>query len=127
MQEEASSRPTVVVVDDDLALRSSLKFALELEGFSVRTYADASALLDDGLPAAGCLVIDQKLPGMSGFELLRHLRVRQVSLPIILITTHPTRALLAQAAMAGVRVIEKPLLTNALTDGIREAMLGGKS
>lgn len=125
MQEETSSRPVVVVVDDDLALRSSLKFALELEGFSVRTYADASALLDDGLPAAGCLVIDQKLPGMSGLELLHHLRLRHVLLPVILITTHPTRALLAQAAMAGVRVIEKPLLTNALTDGIREAMLGG--
>lgn len=110
----------VFVVDDDPAVRSSLKFALELEGYIVRVFADAAQLLgrgDDEAP--GCLIIDYALPGLNGLELLRTLRQRNIAAPAILITSHPKRPLRELAARAGVQIVEKPLLTDALTDEIR--------
>jgi two-component system response regulator FixJ len=115
-------RPIVIVVDDDQAVCNSLKFALEIEGFSVRLYSSGNDLLAaPELPAQGCLIIDHKMPGMTGLVLLAELRVRGVTLPALLITTHPTAALCAQAGDAGVPVIEKPLLGEALLDGVRHA------
>ena len=65
----------VVIVDDDPAVCGSLKFSLELEGFGVRTYGGAAELLDGGdLAACDCFVIDQRMPGMSGMELIAKLR-----------------------------------------------------
>lgn len=122
-QEVVAAAPVVMVVDDDPAICGSLKFSLELEGFAVRTYANAREVLDDpDLPTHGCLVIDQILPGMCGLDLLKALRDRHVALPAILITTNPPAALRARAAAAGVSLVEKPLLGNALLDGIREAV-----
>lgn len=115
-------KPIVVIVDDDAAVCSSLKFSLELEGFSVRTFASANDLLEAAeLPAANCYVLDQKLPGMSGLDLLRRLRERSVSAPAILITSHPSEAVRRLAMLAGAPIIEKPLLGNALSEGIRIA------
>ena len=71
----------VIVVDDDAAVRNSLKFALELEGLEVRLYEGPAELLaDDALPAAGCLVVDYYMPSMSGVELVALLRERRVHL-----------------------------------------------
>ena len=90
-REPAPQRPVVLVVDDDPAVLNTLTFSLKVEGFAVRAYASGRELLDDPvLPVHGCLVIDQRLPGMSGLELVASLRARKVSLPAILITT--TRA-----------------------------------
>ncbi len=117
-----TAKPIVVVVDDDAAVCSSLKFSLELEGFSVRTFASANDLLDASeLSAASCFVLDQKLHGMTGLELLRRLRERSVSAPAILITSHPSETVRRLAAAAGAPIIEKPLLGNALSEGIRTA------
>jgi FixJ family two-component response regulator len=122
-REPALGRPVVLIVDDDPAVRNSLMFSLAIEGFAVRAYASGQELLDDpGLPAHGCLVIDQRLPGMSGLELVTSLRARAVSLPAILITTNPSAILKQRAADAGVPVVEKPLLGDALTRGIRAAL-----
>ena len=125
MQQEAPSvvRPTVLVVDDDLALRNSLKFALELEGFSVAPYRSASELLaQQKLPQSGCLVIDFKLPDMDGLDLLASLRDRAVRLPAVLITSHPSQNLRRRASAANVPIVEKPLLGNALLDAIHGAL-----
>lgn len=109
----------VVVVDDDAAVRNSLKFSLEIEGFSVRAYSDGTELLNaDDLPNCACFVIDQKLPGLTGLEVIAKLRDRQVSVPAILITTQPDAALARRAGKAGVRIVEKPLLGNALVENI---------
>jgi two-component system response regulator FixJ len=114
--------PVVAVVDDDPAVCSSLKFSLELEGFSVRTYRSADELLrTDDAAACDCLVIDQRMPGMSGMELIERLRLSQVSTPAVLIISHPNPALLARAVKAAVPIVEKPLLGNALIERIREA------
>ena len=116
-------RPTVLVIDDDPGVRSSLKFALEVEGFAVRTYPTGSDLLDEeDMPESGCVVADYHLPGMNGLDLLARLRDRKVSLPAILITTDPSAAVRGRAATAGVRLVEKPLLSDALFQGIRAAL-----
>jgi FixJ family two-component response regulator len=115
--------PTVLVVDDDPAVLNSLKFSLQIEGFRVRAYANGLELLDDpDLPTCGCLVVDQTMPGMAGLDVVASLRKRHVSLPAILITTNPSGMLRRRAADAGIWVIEKPLLGDALSRGIREAL-----
>ena len=114
--------PVVVVVDDDPAVCSSLKFALELEGFSVRTYGGGAALLSAAdLDTCACFVIDQKMPGLSGLDTIAALRGRRVSAPAILVISDPSAGLSARAAAAKVVIVEKPFLGNALLDRIREA------
>ena len=114
--------PVVVIVDDDPAVCGSLKFALELEGFTVRAYAGATELLRAGdLGVCDCFVIDQRMPVMSGMELIAKLRDRDVLTPTILLISDPNPALSARAGAAGIPIVEKPLLGNALVDRIREA------
>jgi two-component system, LuxR family, response regulator FixJ len=114
---------TVLIVDDDPAVRSSLQFRLEIEGFVVRTYSSGSDLLNDqDVPQSGCLVIDYRLPSMNGLDLLSELRRRKVMLPALLVTSHPSMSVRAQTAAAGAILIEKPLLNEALFEGIRAAM-----
>ncbi|WP_262266325.1 response regulator transcription factor [Microvirga yunnanensis] len=114
----------VLVVDDDGAVRQSLKFSLEQEGFEVRLYEDGAQLLADGvLPPVGCLVIDLTMPGMDGIALLDRLRERHVVLPAILITTPGSPCLRERALRAGFRlVLEKPLEDGALLEGITSAI-----
>jgi FixJ family two-component response regulator len=110
----------VVIVDDDMAVRNSLEFSLELEGLTVHSYANAAEVLaDEGLAPCDCLVVDQKLPGMSGLDLIGKLRERQVAAPAILITSNPGLELRQRAKRAGVPIVEKPLLGNALLEMIR--------
>jgi len=119
----AKAKPIVLVIDDDPAVRNSLKFALEIEGFSVRVYPTGAELLDEkDIPENGCLVTDYYLPGMNGLDLLARLRERNIRLPAILIMTHPTATIRNQAALAGARLIEKPLLSDTLFQGIRAAL-----
>src|ERR1700680_1441781 len=114
---------TVLVVDDDMAVRHSLKFSLEIEGFAVRLYADGRELLDDPhLPPDGCLIVDQVMPGMSGLDVVDAIRHRGISNPAVLVTSNASPKLRNRAAMAGVAVIEKPFFGNALVDAIRDSL-----
>jgi FixJ family two-component response regulator len=116
----APSAP-VVGVDDDPAVYGSLKFLLELEGFAVRAYGAAAELLDDKpFDNIGCFVIDQKMPGMTGMELVAKLRDKKILTPAILLVSDPNVAIRGRAAKAAIPVIEKPLLGSALIDTIRE-------
>jgi FixJ family two-component response regulator len=125
--ELALTETIVVVIDDDLAVRNSLKFALEIEGFAVHCYATGPELLqaNEDFSRCSCLVVDQKMPEMSGLDLIAHLRAQKVAAPALLITSHPSTALRDQASQAGVSIVEKPLLGNTLLDEIRKA-LGNK-
>ena len=115
--------PLIVVVDDDAAVRNSLKFSLEVEGFAVRTFSAGADLLNAAdLPGCACFVVDQNMPGMSGLDLVAKLRDRRVSVPVILITSHPSAAVSDRAAHAGIPIVEKPFLGNALYDRIRVAV-----
>ena len=122
-QEPVLANPVIVVVDDDAAVRGSLKFALEIEGFVVRTYPKGDDLLDDVRRAdCACFIIDQWLPGMNGLDVVAELRKARIAAPVILITSHPTSMVQQRADQAGVPILEKPLLGNALIDRVRDAL-----
>ena len=115
----------VVVVDDDVAVRNSLEFSLKIEGYRVRSHADGEELLaDTDLASCDCLIVDQKLSSTSGLDLIGVLRKRRIATPAILITSHPSPALRERATRAGVPIVEKPLLGNALPEMIRAVVHG---
>jgi two-component system, LuxR family, response regulator FixJ len=115
--------PTIFVVDGDPAVRNSLVFALGLEGYRAQAFAGASDVLAlASFPDEGCFVLDPALAGIDGLEVLARLRARNVQLPAILITTDPSGGLRVRAARAGVPIIEKPLVTEALFQCIRAAL-----
>lgn len=121
--QQSRGNPIVVIVDDDPAIRSSLVFSLHSEGITGLAFANGGdALKDARALRAGCFVIDYKLPGMNGLDLLAELRRRHVAAPAILITTHPSTAVRERAAVTGTALIEKPLLGDALFQEIRAAL-----
>lgn len=118
-----ATRPAVILVDDDPAVTHAIQFSFDLEGLDVRSFRDGESLLAaDDLPESGCLILDHNLPGMDGLALLERLRAAGVELPAILVTTNPRTALRNRAAAAGVPIIEKPLLTDALLTTVRKAL-----
>jgi two-component system, LuxR family, response regulator FixJ len=123
VMENASARegPVVLVVHNDNEVRNSLKFLLEVEGFLVKLYDDARALLDDAeLPRHGGLVVEYNLPGLNGLAALEQLRRRGVLMPAILITSHLSSAVQQRSSAIRTLIIEKPLLGTALIDALRE-------
>ena len=121
-------KPTILVIDDDPAVRNSLKFSLEIDGFSVRTYPAAPDLvLSRPLPDRACLVIDHHPLHVDGLDLLKELRSRGVALPAVLIASNPRPMLRERARTAGVPVVEKPLAAGALTAAIETALRGARS
>src|SRR5438128_12131843 len=78
----------VSIVDDDESLRRSLKNLLGSVGFRVETFASAEAFLQSHQQDTGCLVLDLRMPGMNGFELLRHLSGMGSRIPAVVLTAH---------------------------------------
>ncbi len=123
----APPRAVVLIIEDDPAVRNSLKFSLEIEGFAVLAYPDGHDLLSRrDLPRSDCVSLDYNLPDMTGLEVLDQLRDRRIAAPAILITTHPSRVLQERAQAAGARVVEKPLLGDALIESIRDVLPSGR-
>ncbi|WFU22878.1 response regulator [Bradyrhizobium sp. CB1717] len=120
----SSAKPTVYVVDDDAAVLGSLRFLLETDGFAVRTFKNATALLNTaGAPGADCYVIDYKMPDINGIDLAGRLRESDSDTPVILITGYPDENISTRAAAVGVKdVVLKPLLDENLVKCIRHAI-----
>lgn len=119
----ATSPPLIAVVDDDAAVRNSLKFSLEIEGFAVRTFVDAEDFLKTGsLQDIQCLIVDQELPGKNGLEFVAGLREHGVTVPALLISGRLTPTVIRQASIAGIPLIEKPLIGNGLVEALRAAV-----
>ena len=117
------THPTVVLVDDDKALRNAVTFSLETEGYRVRAFANAQSLLSDGDRSADCYVIDEVLSGgMRGLALLAELRAGGMTAPAILITTHPSVELRRRAEKLGTPIVEKPLIGPALALAVENAL-----
>ena len=119
-----SREETVFVVDDDQAMRSSLQWLIESMGMRVETYASAQAFLDAYYPGrAGCLLLDVRMPGMSGLELQAYLAKREHRIPVIIITGHGDVSMAVKAMKNGaVDFIEKPFDDEALIVSIRNAL-----
>ena len=116
--------PTVFVVDDDAALRESLRWLIESVGLRVATYDSARSFLAEYDPARpGCLVLDIRMPGESGLELQEKLRERGSDIPIIVITAYAEVPMAVRAFKAGaVDFIEKPFSDQVLLDRIQQAV-----
>jgi two-component system response regulator FixJ len=114
----------VHVIDDDDAVRASLRFLLESAGLEVRTYDSASIFLKElSHDVHGCVVTDIRMPGVSGIELLRHLSVIGVALPVIVITGHADVPLAVEAMKCGaIDFLEKPFDDDELLSSVGSAL-----
>jgi FixJ family two-component response regulator len=118
------AKPTIYVVDDDVGVLGSLRFLLETDGFSVRTFRSGGAALSAPDPRdADCYVIDYKMPDINGIDLVGQLRHRGIDAPVVLITGYPDQNIPARAKAAGVKhIMRKPLLDDNLVKQIRGAI-----
>lgn len=115
----SASAPCVLVVDDDAAVLGALEFALQAEGYQVRSCGDAAAALRLSADPLACMVIDYRLPDIDGIDLAQRLRGAGVTAPMILITSNPDARCRARAARGGAVIVEKPLLGDRLLRQIR--------
>ena len=113
---------TVFVVDDSSKIRDSLQWLFESIQLPVETFTSADHFLENYDPKrSGCVIIDVRMPGMSGLELLSHLKLKQCPLPVIIITGHGDIPMAVRAIKAGaVNFISKPLNEQHLIDLIQE-------
>jgi two-component system response regulator FixJ len=118
------SEPVVFIVDDDAAIRRSLRFLIESIGLSVETFSTAEEFLEVYAPAQpGCLILDVRMPGMSGLHLQEELAARRVEIPVIVVTGYAEVPMAVRALKAGaVDFIEKPFSDQQLLDRVREAI-----
>jgi RNA polymerase sigma factor (sigma-70 family) len=116
--------PIVFVVDDDPSVRSSLKFLLSTVGLQVESFASADAFLQKKAPdAASCLVLDVRLPGLSGLDFQRELAAKNTRIPIIFLTGHGDIPMSVRAMKAGaVEFLTKPFRDQDLLDAVRIAL-----
>ena len=116
--------PVVYVVDDEFAVRDSLTLLVESNGQAVRSFASAEAFLNDYRPdQPGCLLLDIRMPTMSGLELQDELMARDICIPIIFISGHARVPDSAHAFRAGaVDFLEKPFDNATLMERIAEAL-----
>ena len=119
-----TAAPVVFVVDDDSSVRSSLKFLLSTVGLRVESCASADDFLHNELPdAPSCLVLDVRLPGLSGLDFQRELAAKNIGIPIIFLTGHGDIPMSVRAMKAGaVEFLTKPFRDQDLLDAVRIAL-----
>lgn len=118
------SNAVVFVVDDDPSVRSSLKFLLNSVGLPVECFDSAENFLHKKLPdAPSCLVLDVRLPGLSGLDFQRELAARNIRIPIVFLTGHGDIPMTVRAMKDGaVEFLTKPFRDQDLLDAIRIAL-----
>jgi two-component system, LuxR family, response regulator FixJ len=116
--------PSIFIVDDDAAARDSLALLLSLKGFRTLTFARAEDFLATFREEwCGCILVDVRMPGMDGLTLQRELKLRNIKLPVIVMTAHGDVATARHALRAGaIDYLEKPLDDHALGGAIDEAL-----
>jgi RNA polymerase sigma factor (sigma-70 family) len=119
-----SRAPVVFVVDDDLSVRLSLKFLISTVGLQVESFDSADTFLHRKPPdVPSCLVLDVRLPGLSGLDLQRELAARNMRIPIVFVTGHGDIPMSVRAMKAGaVEFLTKPFRDQDLLDAIRIAL-----
>jgi RNA polymerase sigma factor (sigma-70 family) len=114
----------VFIVDDDASVRSSLKFLLSTVGLQAETFDSADSFLRTKCAdVPSCLVLDVRLPGLSGLEFQRELAARHICIPIVFLTGHGDIPMSVRAMKAGaVEFLTKPFRDQDLLDAIRVAL-----
>ena len=123
-QQPTDQVPTVFVVDDEEAMRNALRRALVQSGLAVQAFASGREFLDHYRPVpAACLLLDMKMPEMTGLELQAILVERRIDLPVIFLTGAADVPAAVQAMKAGARdFLEKPIANEVLVARIRQCM-----
>src|ERR1700674_1299677 len=117
-------RPTVFVVDDDASMREALKNLFRSVGLDVETFGAAQEFLSGRRSESpGCLVLDVRLPGLSGLDLQRQLTDADIEIPIVFITGHGDIQMSVSAMKAGaVEFLTKPFRDQDLLDAVQQAV-----
>ena len=118
------SEPTVILVDDDQSVRESLQWLIESVDLRVVTYGSAAEFIESFDPLApGCLVLDVRMPGISGLELQENLAAHRCGLPVIIITGHADVPMSVRAFEGGAfAFLEKPVNQQVLLEKISKAI-----
>jgi len=117
-------KPIVFVVDDDISVREGLRNLLRSAGFEVETFDSALAFLEHRRPEQhGCLVLDMRMPGMSGIELQEELALISDGIPIVFITAHGDIPMTVRAMKAGaIEFLPKPFEEQALLGAVEQGL-----
>jgi len=120
----SESEPTVFIVDDDSAVLKGLRLLVKSLRMNVETYLSAQEFLDSYDPARpGCLVLDVRMPRISGLELQEKLRQRNISIPVIIMTGYGEVAVAVEAMKKNaMEFLEKPISDQVLLDRIQKAI-----
>jgi FixJ family two-component response regulator len=120
----ASEDAIVVLVDDDIAVREALSELLNSVGVDTVSFASAVDFLEAKLPDnPGCLVLDVRMPGLSGLDLQHELAERRIMMPIVFLTGHGDIAMSVQAMKAGaVDFLTKPVRDQTFLDAVTRAI-----
>ncbi len=122
-----SAAVAIHIVDDDPAVRDSLRLLLEASAFAVRTHASAAAFLVEAAALVGCVLTDVRMPELDGLELQQRLNERGVRLPVIVMTGQGDIPIAVRAMKAGaVDFLEKPVDEARLLDAVGRALEQGK-
>ena len=119
-----NAAPTVFVIDDDQAVRDAISLLLRADDLAVATFASAAAFLESAaVQQPGCLVLDVRMPGMSGLDLQKQLRARGCRIPILFMTGQGDVPMAIRALKAGAfDFMEKPFQGETLLERVREAL-----
>ena len=119
-----SDEQTVFIVDDDAAVRESLALLLESSGFTIAQYESGNAFLEAlSADSTGCLIIDVRMPGLSGLEVQQRLVDRNATLPVIIMTGHGDLPMAVNAMKAGaVDFLTKPFRDQEMLDAVVRAL-----
>jgi two-component system response regulator FixJ len=119
--------PTIHIVDDDPGMRKSLQMVMQAASIPTCVYESAEAFLSDLNPEMqGCVVLDLRMPGMGGLELLRHLRETHHDIPVIVISAHAdVPAAVRSMKLGAVDLLQKPFEPQMLLELVRRALASG--
>jgi FixJ family two-component response regulator len=117
-------KPLVAIVDDDISIRNGTRDLLKAAGFSTATFEDAESFLTSASRAtAACLVVDMRMPGMTGLELYEALVTSGECIPTVLITAHPEEVSKSRARKVGITCyLSKPFAPDDLLRCVCEAL-----
>jgi len=116
-----AAQPTVYIVDDDSPVREALTLLMKAEGLQTRSYASAEEFLEELTPTSkGCILLDVRMPGLSGLELQQILKKKQASMQVIIMTGYADVPMAVQAMKAGaIDFIEKPFDSDRLLNQVQ--------
>lgn len=124
VEDPKRSTPTVFIVDDDPAVRDAIRWLMEQVKLKTRVFSSADEFLAGFVPGTrGCIILDIRMPGMSGLELQERLKASGILIPIIIITGHGDVSIAVRAMKAGaVEFLQKPFNDQLLLDTVQSAL-----